>query len=226
MTIFAAASLTTAISSIRDEFERQHPETALRLNFAASSILAKQIADGAPADIFLSANSQWMDFLEEKGLLVEHSRRDLLSNRLVVIVAQNSGGRINDIRELATPAVKRLAIADWTHVPAGMYAKEVLVGCDLWQKIQSKCLPGLDARATVAYVEGKNADYGLVYLSDAKVSSGVEIAYLLPDSLQPDITYPMAVVNRRNFDSARLFLDFLESSMARQIFIENGFSTN
>lgn len=220
--LFAASSLATAVPQIAEAFEKEHPGTTIEYSFSSSSILAKQIAYGADADLYLAANLEWMDYLESRSLLATNLRIDLLRNKLVLVVPQGRED-ITNMTALRTEVVKRIAIGDWTHVPAGMYAKAALEKAGLWQDVKPKCLPALDARAALAYVERGDADCGIVYRSDAKISKRVVVAAELPEQFQPDIRYSAAVTSASRHPLAQAFLLFLQSDQASTVFRKYGF---
>ena len=221
--VFAASSLTTPLSQLAEKFKLEVPHSRLQLTFAASSILAKQIEHGGTADIYLSANPWWMDYLREKGLIQDGSRVDLLGNSLVVIASSSSNLAATDIADLIDLPFNRLALGDWTHVPAGIYAKEALEYLGLWQTIQPKCLTALNVRAALAYVEHGEADLGIVYRSDAALSRKVKILFELPDSTHSDIIYQAALTIGATVPHAQDFMRFLQSERARNIFRRDGF---
>ncbi|NIR52416.1 molybdate ABC transporter substrate-binding protein [candidate division KSB1 bacterium] len=221
--VFAAASLTSVMPQVLKAFEKKYPTTEVEFNFAASSILAKQIEHGAEADIFISADPDWVDFLIEQGRLHGDSRTDILSNELVLIGPKQNSQPIRQVQDLRNSSVGKIALADWSHVPAGMYAKQALVAAGIWDEIKSKCLPALDVRAALSYVERGDAECGIVYRTDAMISKRVEIANTLPETIQPDIVYSMAIVNAMTPPAVNAFYNFLRSAEAGAVFKENGF---
>ncbi len=220
--VYAAASLTTALQQTGFVFETLHPGAKLDFNFSSSSTLAKQIEQGAKADLYISANPQWMDFLQDKQLLRAGSRINLLSNKLVCVVATSSF-KIASLEKLKREPVRKIAVGDWSHVPVGIYAKTVFEKSGLWDEIENKLIPAVDARAALLYVERKQVDCGIVYFSDAMASSEVEIAFELPDSLQPEIYYPAAIIAGSQNPLLNNFINFLKSERALQVFRNNGF---
>src|SRR3954453_3169244 len=207
--VSAAASLSDALREIGDAYGKE----ALQFNFGASSTLARQIIEGAPADVFISADELKMDQLAVRGLIVKKSRRSILSNTLVIIVPADSNLKIASPRALADPAIRNIAVAEPQTVPAGIYAKEYLRKLGVWSKIASKIIPTDNVRATLAAVESGNVETGIVYRTDALISKAVRIAYDVPAAEGPDISYPAAVVaDSRQKASAQQFLDFLSST--------------
>jgi molybdate transport system substrate-binding protein len=221
--VFAAASLTDALTEIEVHWERAGGEKVV-FNFAASSTLARQIREGAPADLLLSADEAQMDTLEKAGLLVPGTRRSVLSNRLVVVVPADSPLRLSAADDLVGAAVRKIAIAEPAIVPAGVYAKEYLVRIGLWSALSSKIVPTENVRGALAAVESGNVDAGIVYKTDALISKGVRTAFEVPPAEGPAISYPFALVEGAPREAAaRRFLEYLSSPTARQVFARHGF---
>jgi molybdate transport system substrate-binding protein len=195
--VFAAASLTDALTEIGAAFERVHPGTKVRFSFGASSDLARQIQAGAPADLFVSADRAKMDGLQKVGLVDSLSRVDLLTNELVVIVPKESRLHLDRAADLGSEAVNRIALADPEAVPAGMYARAWLRNEGVWEKVAPKILPTLDVRAALAAVDAGSADCGVVYRTDATISKKSRVAFEVPAELAPAIVYPAALVLAR-----------------------------
>jgi molybdate transport system substrate-binding protein len=223
VSVFAAASLTDALNQLASAYQKQSDDKIV-FNFAASSVLARQLQEGAPADVFFSADEAKMDALEKKDLLVIGTRKSLLSNTLVIVVASDSPLKIASPQDLATPPVKRIALADPKAVPAGIYAKEFLEKRKLWSAVEPKVVPTENVRAALAAVESGNVEAGMVYKTDAAISSKVRVACEIPASEGPAISYPLAVVKgARNLAAARKFVEYLNSSDATQVFQHYGF---
>ncbi len=223
LNIFAAASLSDALQEIAPAYERASGDT-LRFNLAASSLLARQIEEGAPADVFFSADEAKMDDLAKSSLLVADTRRSLLSNTLVIVVNTVAGAPVTAPADLAQSSVSRLALAEPATVPAGIYAKEWLQKIGLWKKLSAKIIPTENVRACLAAVESGNVDAGIVYQTDALISKKVRIAFEVPPADGPKISYPLAVVKTSAHpDAARRFAAYLASVEARAIFIRHGF---
>ncbi len=221
--IYAASSLTTLIPQIADAYRINHPNVVFEFNFAASSILAKQIEHGVQADIFFSANQEWMDYLQKKKLLKPETRKGVFTNALVLIVPNPSSGNVTSVADLKSSVVAKIAIGDWSHVPAGMYAKAALDTLGLWGLVKQKCIPALDVRAALTYVERNEADCGIVYATDAQLSSKVKVAEILPKKSQPDIIYPVAIMQHSRTPQAADFIRFLQADPAKKIIAQNGF---
>ena len=219
--VSAAASLTDALKEIGAKFEKES-NTKVAFNFGASSMLARQIEEGAPADVFFSADEAQMNRLQNK--IVPASRCDLLTNVLVVIARNDSAENLSQLSDLAKPEITRIAIADPQGVPAGVYAKEVLIKSKLWDKIEPKIAPTENVRATLAVVESGNADAGFVYKTDAMISTRVRIALEIPAEFEPKIVYPAAILaGSRHQEQAQRLLAFLKTEEAGEVFRRLGF---
>lgn len=223
LTVFAAASLTDALQEIGRAYESAGGET-VSFNFAGSSTLAVQIKQGAPADLFFSADEAKMDALATAGLIAPNTRRALLSNTLAIVVAADRDLVITIPDDLAKPGFGRLALAEPRTVPAGIYVAEWLHKKGLWEKISARVIPTENVRACLAAVESGNADAGIVYKTDAMISKRVKIAYEIPVSEGPHISYPIAVLrDAPNPDAARRFSAWLAGADARALFVKYGF---
>jgi molybdate transport system substrate-binding protein len=221
--VFAAASLTDALKEIASAYEAASGEK-LRFNFAASNALARQIQEGAPADVFISADEAKMDALQTAGMILDGTRQSLLSNTLAVVVEADSPLKLHSARALAQPAVKRIALADTRGVPAGVYAKEYLEKIGVWKQVKDRVVSTENVRAALAAIESGNAEAGIVYKTDAAISKSVKVAYEVPAKEGPDISYPFAVVKEsKNSEAAKKFLDYLKSDSVLAIFRKYGF---
>jgi len=221
--VFAAASLTDALKDIAPGYETSGG-AKLRFNFAGSNALARQIQEGAPADVFLSADEAQMDALEKAGLLLDANRRVLLSNTLVVVVEKGRTLALGAAGALRGPAVKRLALADPRGVPAGIYAREYLEKAGMWDDVKDRVIPTENVRAALAAVESGDADAGIVYGTDTTLSPEVRVAYEIPADEGPYISYPMAVIKTSpHSDEAKNFLAYLRSEPALAVWKKHGF---
>jgi molybdate transport system substrate-binding protein len=221
--VSAAASLTDVLQELAPIYEKQTGDTVL-FNFGASSLLARQIQEGAPADLFISADELKMDSLQQRRLIVAATRRSILSNTLAIIVPSDSRMKIASPADLAGDSIRNLALAEPQSVPAGIYAKEYLRKLRLWQKIVFKVVPTDNVRGALAAVESGNADAGIVYKTDALISKLVRIAYEVPAAEGPEISYPAAVVaDSKQPAAAQRLLDFLQSPRAQGVFRKYGF---
>lgn len=219
LTVSAAASLSNAMRELAANYQSTHPGTIITMNFGSSGMLAQQIEQGAPADVFLSAAPKPMDTLAGKGLIRKDTRRDLLRNEVVLI------GSIDSFAALAGPRVKLIALGDPNSVPAGDYGKQVLTALGLWDAVQSKLVLAKDVRQVLSYVETGNADAGIVYATDARESPKVRVAATAPPGSHTPVVYPVAVLTEsRHEAAARSFVAFLSGDEARAVFVRHGFT--
>jgi molybdate transport system substrate-binding protein len=225
VTVFAAASLTDSLKSVADAYKAR-TGLDVTLSFGASSTLARQIDQGAQADIFFSADTDWMDFLQKNGHLKDATRKDLLGNQLVLIAASDAkpAPRIAPHFDLAGALGDgKLALADPASVPAGKYAKAALTALGVWDSVALKVAQAENVRVALEYVSRGEAPYGIVYATDAKVAPNVRVAGTFPESTHPAIVYPVALTKNAT-PAARNFLAFLSSVQARAIFEKAGFT--
>jgi len=221
--VFAAASLTDSLKEVAAGYAKKSSDRIV-FNFGASSTLARQIEDGAPADIFFSADEAKMDRLAAKGLIDKSTRKSGLSNSLVIVVAADNGASVASARDLTNAAIRRVALGDPKAVPIGIYAREYLERLKLWADVAPKVVATENVRAALAAVEAGNADASIVYKTDAAISKKVKIAYEVPPDKSPNISYPVALVNDAPTpQAARRFLEYLDSGEAERIFSRYGF---
>jgi molybdate transport system substrate-binding protein len=221
--VSAAASLTDALKEIGAAYEKQSGDKIF-FNFGSSSFLAYQIEQGAPTDIFFSADEAKMDGLEKKNLIVKETRKSRLSNSLVIVIAPIHGAAISKPKDLASESVKRIALAEPRTVPAGIYARDFLQKQKLWSEVNSKIVPTENVRGALAAVEAGNADAAIVYKTDAAISKKIKVAYEVPVKDAPAISYPIALVKEaKNPEKAKAFLKHLDSSESASIFKKLGF---
>ena len=223
ITVFAASSATDVLTDLAKKYEANHP-LKIRLSFAASSVLARQIEQDAPCDIFLSADQKWMDYLAEKHKIQAESRKDIAGNRLVIVtpVTKTLAVRMEKSFDLAGAFAGRLALGDPDHVPAGAYAKEALQNLGWWESLKNRLAPAENVRAALKLVEMGEVDLGIVYASDAKSSSKVAVAGEFPESSHGPIRYPAALCATARPD-AKAFLDFLAGQEASAVWTAAGF---
>jgi molybdate transport system substrate-binding protein len=221
--VFAAASLTDALTEIARNYEKRSADTVV-FNFGSSGMLARQIEEDAPADLFISADERRMDALEKEGLIEPKTRVAKLSNALVVVVPAEGGQPIATAAQLTQSTVGRIALGDPATVPAGTYAREYLQRIGLWDRVRPKVIPMENVRATLAAVESGNVDAGIVYRTDAIISRHVRIAFEVPREQGPAISYPFALTsNAHSPGAARRFLEYLQSGPALDVFRRYGF---
>lgn len=226
LTVHAAASLTDAMKELAPLYEKANPGNKLLFNFGASSQLARQIKEGAPADVFFSADEAQMDGLEKAGLLAPGTRANLLGNTLVIVVPTDSPQKVAAAADLVRPEFKKLAVAEPNTVPVGVYTKEYLTKLGLWEAILPKVVPTDNVRASLAAVESGNVEAGTVYKTDALISKKVKIAYEVPAAEGPKIRYPLAALkNSKNAAQSAKLLSFLGGNEARAVFARYGFTT-
>ena len=221
--VSAAISLTDALVDIEKAYTASGGGP-VRFNFAASNVLARQIANGAPADIFISADLVQMRYAERAGAIEPGSARQLLGNTLAVVTPSGRAS-IATARALGDPSIRRIAIGDPAAVPAGLYAKQYFERQGLWRQLQRKLLSLANVRAALAAVENGGADAAIVYESDAAASTRVTLAFVVPPGDGPAIIYPMALVARsKNKAAAARFVTFLQGPQAAAIFKRYRFS--
>lgn len=226
LTISAAASLTDSLQEIQKLYEAENTSVKLTFNFGSSGALQKQIEQGAPADLFLSAGSKQMKELVDRQLIEPAKQKNLLSNELVVIVpAAKTSSALTGLQDLANPTVTKLSVADPETVPAGSYAKESLSYYQLWPALQSKLVPAKDVRQVLTYVESGNVDAGIVYKTDALTSSKVKTAFTVSSQSHKPIEYPAGIVKAtKHPKEAEAFYQFLQEKRSGEIFVKYGFS--
>jgi molybdate transport system substrate-binding protein len=225
--VYAAASMTDAMNAAIQSYEADHDVDIVPV-YASSSTLARQIASGAPADIYISANEQWMDWLDEQHVTLGE-RVDLLQNRLVLIAPAQSeireftpGGDTTIASQLDDD--QRLSVGETSHVPAGIYAKEALQSIGEWNALESRLANGDNVRAAMALVERSEAPLGIVYETDAKASDRVKEIGVFPADSHDPITYPLAVVDPQPSDASQAFRQWLAGDDALSIFSHYGFT--
>jgi molybdate transport system substrate-binding protein len=228
LTIFAAASLTDALKDIAPLWGARGG-TRLRFNFAASSTLARQIDQGAPANLFASADQQWMDWAQSRDLIARDTRRTLLGNTLVLVMPKDQVrpirlDRTTDLLSLLG-GDGRMAIGDPSNVPAGLYAKQALTYLGLWAALQPRLASSDTVRSALLLVERGEAPLGIVYATDAAIAPGVAIAGTFPAGSHEKVTYPFAVPRAGDTREARAFLDYLSGPDALAVFARRGFLT-
>ena len=224
--IFAAASLTNALDDAARLFEQQGGAHA-KISYAASSTLAKQIESGAPADMFISADLDWMNYLEQRHLIRASTRENLLANRLVLIAPADSATSVEikpgvDLAGLLGGG--RLAMADPDTVPAGKYGKAALEKLGIWDSVKAAVAPAENVRAALAFVSRRETPLGIVYATDAAADPGVKVVSVFPEGTHPPIVYPAALTADGKNPSAARLLEFLGSPAAKPIFEKQGFT--
>jgi len=224
VTVFGAASLSDALNEIAKNYQQQSGKT-VAVSLAASSALAKQIEASGGADIFISADEDWMDYLDKKGLIVPGSRADLLGNHLVLVAPADAKLSLTIAPHfdlLGALAGGRLAVADPGSVPAGKYAKASLTQLGVWDSVVGHLAQAENVRVALTYVAHGDAPLGIVYTTDALADKGVRIVGTFPDDTHAPIVYPIALAKDAK-PEAKAFIEFLRGPQARAIFEKDGF---
>jgi molybdate transport system substrate-binding protein len=224
LTISIAATLKDAMEEIKLLYGKHNPKVNLIYNFAASGTLQQQIEQGAPFDIFFSGGSQQMDALEQKGLLLDGTRKNLLKNRMVLIVPKNST-TVTDIKDLTSDRIKKIAIGEPRSTTIGQSSQEVLTSLSIQDRVKAKAIYAKDVRQVVRYVESGNVDAGLVFYPDAKSSRLVKLVQIIPENHHSPIILPVAVLKgSKNAQAAKDFIQFLSIDQAKTVFKKQGFA--
>ena len=227
ITVFAAASLTNALNEIAAHYKKTHG-TEVVSSFASSSVLARQIEQGAPADLFISADQQWMDDAVAKKSMIDTTRYTLLGNDLVLIAPRSENARpvtINDKTDWKRLLKgERLAVGDPDHVPAGIYAKEALEKLGAWSSLSPVLARANNVRAALALVERNETPYGIVYGSDADASQKVKVVGTFPEDSHKPVEYPVAIVKDRDNAAVKAFYNYLKGPEAAAVFTQYGFT--
>jgi molybdate transport system substrate-binding protein len=224
VTVLAAASTTDAIHQIARRFQQAHPGIRVDVSTGPSNGLAQQILAGAPADVFLSANQKWSDAIAQQGLAGR--RVELLTNRMVLIVPQGNPAKVTDPSDLNSAEIQRVAIAG-ENVPAGIYAQQALQNLNLFESLRrsNKLARGSDVRITLAYVQRGEAEAGIVYATDARISQQAEVVASLDPQTYDRVVYPAVLLqDAAEREAAHRFFQFLQSQEARDIFGQFGFT--
>ncbi|MBD2156158.1 molybdate ABC transporter substrate-binding protein [Leptolyngbya sp. FACHB-16] len=222
--IAAAASLQDVLEELDPVFKAAHDGIIINYNFAASGPLQQQIEQGSPADVFISAGKRQMDALQSQNLIVADTRRNILTNSLVLVVPKDSTLGLRDFRQLTSSTVEKISVGEPRSVPAGQYAEELFTNLGVLEQLRSKFVYGNSVRNVLSTVESGNADAGIVYATDARASEQIAHVATASDSLHSPIVYPMAVIAAsRHQDAARTYAQFLTSPEAQAVFRRYGF---
>ncbi len=227
--VSAAASMKDVIEDIEPLYQQKHPETEIIYNFGSSGSLQRQIEQGAPVDVFISAASKHMDALEKEEMLLTETRRDLLKNQMVLVTAETNAKnnpKFDNFDDLTSQEITTIALGEPASVPAGKYAQEVLTSFKIADKVTPKAVYGKDVRQVLNYVATGNADAGIVYRTDVQVADNVKIVATAPENTHSPVTYPIAVIkDSQHSEEAKDLIAFLSTPEAKQVFEENGFGT-
>ncbi len=225
LTVSAAISLKNTLQNINLLYQKKQPNVQITYNFGSSGSLQQQIEQGAPVDIFISARAKQMDALQSKKLLLEGTRRKLLTNQIVLITPKTETF-VSKFHDLTNKKVTKIAIGEPKSVPAGQYGEETLKYYQILESVKSKIIYGKDVRQILTYVETGNVNAGLVYVTDAKTSKQVRIAAIAPSKSHSPIIYPIAVLKEtKKPNAAKAFAQFLSSKPAQEVFKKYGFSS-
>ncbi len=223
--VSAGASLTDAIIEINKLYTQENPSVTITPNFAGLGTLQRQIENGAPVDIFIGAAAAPIDALQKEGLILDDTRKDLLTNKVVLVVPAESSLDIKEFKDLTSDKVRKVAIGDPKSVAAGMYAQQILDRNSIADTIKQKLVLAGDVRQVLTYVESGNVDAGVVFATDAKSSAKVKIAANAPDDINAKVIYPVAIIKgSKSIDAARDYESFLFGNKAKAVFEKYGFS--
>ncbi|ELS00740.1 molybdenum ABC transporter, periplasmic molybdate-binding protein [Xenococcus sp. PCC 7305] len=227
LTVSAAASLKNVIEAIEPLYEQKYPETKIIYNFASSGSLQRQIEQGAPVDIFISAAVDKMDSLEKKDLLLTQTRQDLLKNQVVLVAPKenrNNSLQLESFADLTTNDITTIALGEPNSVPAGQYAQEVLTSFEIADQVNTKAVYAKDVRQVLNYVATGNVDAGIVYRTDAQDSEQVQIVATAPEISHSPVVYPVAVLKDSDRpEAATELIEFFTTPEAQAIFEKYGF---
>jgi len=226
LTVSAAASLQDVMKAIKPLYEEAYPDREIVYNFASSGSLQRQIEQGAPVDVFMSAAVDKMDALAEKDLIINETRRDLLKNQMVLVIQEGNKANLNitDFEDLNTEKVNLIALGEPESVPAGRYAQDVLNSFNIADKVNAKAVYGKDVRQVLNYVATGNVEAGIVYRTDAQDSDNVEIIATAPEDSHSPVIYPVAVIKDSDTpEVGKELIEFLTTEEAQAVFEDYGF---
>lgn len=222
--VSAAASLTDVAKDLTELYKKEKPNVNIKFTFGSSGALQTQIEEGAPSDIFISAALKQMNALEKKGLLLEGSKKDLLVNKVVLILPKDSKIKLTQFQDATSESVSKIALGEPDSVPVGQYAKEIFTTLGIWDKVKGKAVFGSDVRQVLTWVESGDADCGVVYKTDAISSDKIKVSCEAPKDSHKPVIYPVAVIkNSKNQEEAGKFIDFLTTAQAADVFKKYGF---
>lgn len=225
LTISAAASLKEAMGEIQELYKTEKSNTTLNFNFGSSGSLQKQIEQGAPVDIFLSAALKQMKALEEKDLIVNDTKKELLQNEVVLVTPKDKTD-LTSFEDLGTDKVKKIGLGEPKSVPVGQYADEILKKIQIADQVTPKVIYGKDVKAVLAWVETGEVDAGVVYATDAKISDKVNVVCSAPEGSHKTVVYPVAAIKATKYlEESKAFIDFLSTDTAKEVFRKYGFNT-
>ncbi|WP_411678317.1 molybdate ABC transporter substrate-binding protein [Caproicibacter sp.] len=227
LVISAAASLTDVMNELKKVYESENGSVTITPTYASSGTLQTQIEEGAPSDIFFSAAQKQMKALESKGLIQSDTKKDLLLNKIVLIVPKGKANGISAFTDAATDRVGKIALGEPKSVPAGQYAEKVFTSLKILDQVKKKAVYGSDVRQVLTWVESGSVDCGVVYATDAATSDEVDTIAEAPEGSTDPIIYPVAVLkSSKNTEAAKAFIDFLSGDTAKTVFEKYGFTRN
>lgn len=223
--ILAAASMTDAIQEIGANYEKEHKNIKLVYNFGSSGTLQTQIEQGAPADVFISAAQKQMNVLDQKDLLDKSTRKDLVENKIVLIVPKESNLKIDSFSDLASDKVTKIALGEPKAVPVGQYSEEIFSNLNILDNVKSKAVYASDVRQVLSWVETGEVDCGLVYATDAAISDKVKVLFEAPSDTHKPIIYPVAMLKASSHqEEAKDFINYLTNNESKTILEKYGFT--
>ena len=226
LTVSAAASLRDAIAEIQPIYEQKNPNTSLTLNLASSGSLRQQIEQGAPVDLFISASPSHVNMLQEKDLIIDETRRDLLKNQMVLIVPTENTASVNTFQDLIKDTISKISIGEPKSVPAGKYGQEVLTSLGIYETLEPKIVFAKNVRQVLNYVATGNVDAGIVYRTDTNASDAVKIVANAPEKSHTPVVYPIAVIkDSKNIEATKQLEEFMFTPEAKAVFEKYGFIT-
>ncbi|NEN91282.1 MAG: molybdate ABC transporter substrate-binding protein [Okeania sp. SIO3H1] len=226
LTVSAATSLKDAMEEIKPIYEQKNTNTSLTLNLSSSGSLRQQIEQGAPVDLFISASPSHINILQEKGLIIEESRRELLKNQMVLIVPTENTAAVKTFQDLTKDTIKNISIGEPESSPAGKYGKEVLTSLGIYQTVEPKIVFAKNVRQVLNYVATGNVDAGIVYRTDTNASNAVKIVANAPEESHTPVVYPIAVIkDSKNIEAAKQLEEFMFTPEAKAVFEKYGFIT-
>jgi molybdate transport system substrate-binding protein len=222
--VAAAASLQKALQEITPIYTKANPNQTINYNFAASGVLAQQIQQGAPVDVFIAAADRQINSLQRQGLLVSGTQQTLLTNQLVLVAPKQSKVALTSFKQLTNPEIKRISIGEPRTVPAGQYATEVFKNLGILAQVKSKFVLGNNVKSVLTTVETGDVDAGVVYITDAKSSDKVTVVAIADQKLYSPIHYPIAIIkSSKSLAGSRQLIEFLQSKPAQTVFKKYGF---
>lgn len=223
--ISAAASMTDAMKEIANNYQKKNPNVKLVLSLASSGALQQAIEQGAPADVYVSAAQKQMDALEKKGLLAEGTRKNLLENKVVLIVPKDSKIGLTKFEDVLKDDVKKIGLGEPKGVPVGQYSEEIFKKLGIIDKVTAKAVYGANVRQVLSWVDTGEVDAGVVYATDAAVSKGNKVICTAPEGSHKPVVYPMAIIkNTKQLDAAKAFAAYLAGADAKKVFEKYGFA--